>query len=145
MANFFISIKNILSEWLLKEDTDIYGESGNFGLKNARLIINLTKEFNEAQLTLRAMSLVYTTILSFVLLLAVNFSVLKSFGAHNKIELFLFNFITPLGPKGAEITETIIDFVNNVKVCALGSIGLIMLIYTVISLAQKGEEAFNSI
>ena len=89
------------------------------------------------------MSLVYTTLLAFVPLLAVSFSVLKAFGVHNQIEPLLFNFLKPLGPKGGEITQKIIVFVENVKVGVLGSIGIVMLIYTVVSLIQKIEDAFN--
>jgi membrane protein len=103
----------------------------------------LLRELIGGQLNLRAMSLVYTTLLSIVPLLAVSFSVLKGFGVHNQIEPMLYNFLEPLGPQGAEITEKIIYFVENVKVGVLGSIGFAMLIYTVIALVQKIEAAFN--
>ena len=68
---------------------------------------------------------------------------LKGFGVHNQIEPMLYNFLEPLGPQGAEITEKIIFFVENVKVGVLGSIGFAMLIYTVVALVQKIEAAFN--
>jgi len=103
----------------------------------------LFRELMGGQLNLRAMSLVYTTLLSIVPLLAVSFSVLKGFGVHNKIEPFLFNLLAPLGPKGAEVTQNIIGFVENVKVGVLGSLGFALLIYTVIALVQKIEAAFN--
>jgi len=103
----------------------------------------LLRELIGGQLNLRAMSLVYTTLLSIVPLLAVSFSVLKGFGVHNQIEPLLYNFLEPLGPQGAEITEKIIYFVENVKVGVLGSIGFGMLIYTVVALVQKIEAAFN--
>jgi membrane protein len=54
-------------------------------------------------------------------------------------------FLAPLGAKGEEITIKIIGFVENMKVGVLGSLGLAMLIYTVISVIQKIERAFNSI
>jgi membrane protein len=103
----------------------------------------LLRELLGGQLNLRAMSLVYTTLLSIVPLLAVSFSVLKGFGVHNQIEPLLYNFLEPLGPQGAEITEKIIYFVENVKVGVLGSVGFAMLIYTVVALVQKIEAAFN--
>ncbi len=103
----------------------------------------LLKELLGGQLNLRAMSLVYTTLLSIVPLLAVSFSVLKGFGVHNQIEPLLYNFLEPLGPQGAEITEKVIYFVENVKVGVLGSVGFALLIYTVIALVQKIEAAFN--
>jgi membrane protein len=109
----------------------------------SRVLQLLVKELMGGQLNLRAMSLVYTTLLSIVPLLAVSFSVLKGFGVHNKIEPLLYNLLAPLGPNGVEITDRIIGFVENVKVGVLGSIGVVLLIYTVIALLQKIESAFN--
>jgi membrane protein len=109
----------------------------------SRVLQLLIKELMGGQLNLRAMSLVYTTLLSIVPMLAVSFSVLKGFGVHNRIEPLLYNLLTPLGPNGVEITDRIISFVENVKVGVLGSIGIVLLIYTVIALLQKIESAFN--
>ena len=109
----------------------------------SRVLHLLIKELLGGQLNLRAMSLVYTTLLSIVPLFAVSFSVLKGFGVHNRVEPLLYNLLLPLGPKGVEITDNIIGFVENVKVGVLGSIGTVMLIYTVIALLQKIESAFN--
>lgn len=99
--------------------------------------------FFDSQLTLRAMSLVYTTLLSLVPLLAVSVSVLKGFGAHTQLELYLRNFLTPLGERGTDITQNIVHFVDNINSGLLGSVGMAMLLYTVISLMQKIEAAFN--
>jgi membrane protein len=101
------------------------------------------REISEGQLTLRAMSLVYTTLLSMVPLLALAFSVLKAFGAHNQLEPLLLSVLEPLGPQGVEVAENIIGFVDNMRVGVLGFIGLIFLLYTVIALVQKIESAFN--
>ena len=109
----------------------------------SRVLHLLMKELVGGQLNLRAMSLVYTTLLSIVPLLAVSFSVLKGFGVHNRIEPLLYNLLEPLGPNGVEITDRIIGFVENVKVGVLGSVGIVLLIYTVIALLQKIESAFN--
>jgi len=109
----------------------------------ARVVYVMFKELMGGQLNLRAMSLVYTTLLSLVPLLAVSFSVLKGFGVHNKIEPLLYNLLLPLGPNGVELTARIIGFVENVKVGVLGSVGFALLIYTVIALMQKIESAFN--
>lgn len=111
-----------------------------------RLVHNLTMTLAEGPMTLRAMSLVYTTLLSLVPLLAVSFSMLKALGVHNQIEPILSHVLQPLGPQGQqELTRYIITFVNNMKVSVLGFVGLAILIYTVVSLVQKVEEAFNYI
>lgn len=97
----------------------------------------------EGQLTMRAMSLVYTTMLAIVPMLALSFSILKGFGVHYQIEPLLNNFLAPLGPRAAEITENVKTFVEKTNGVALGSVGLALLIYTVISMVQKVEESVN--
>lgn len=96
-------------------------------------------------ITLRAMSLVYTTILSMVPLLAVSISVLKGFGVHGQLEPALANLLEPLGPQSGEISLRIVGFVENMKIGVLGALGLVLLIYTSISLILKIEAAFNYI
>ena len=103
----------------------------------------LIRDLMEGMINLRAMGLVYTTILALVPLLAVSFSVLKGFGVHNQVEPLLLNLLLPLGDKGIEITTKIIGFVENTKAGVLGSLGLALLLYTVISLIQKIEQSFN--
>jgi membrane protein len=105
----------------------------------------LGRDLMGGALTLRAMGLVYTTLLSFVPLLALSFSVLKGFGVHNQFEPMLATFLAPLGERGDEITQRILGFIENVNVGVLGAAGLGLLIYTVVSLMQKIEESFNFI
>lgn len=114
-------------------------------LKALRVVYVTLMDLVGGQISLRAMSLVYTTLLSIVPLLALSFSVLKAMGAHNELEPFLFQFLAPLGEQGAEIGNNIIGFIDNIKVGVLGSVGLGLLIYTVLSLVQKIENAFNMI
>lgn len=111
--------------------------------KLTRGLYVLIRDLNEGQLTLRAMSLVYTTLLSLVPLLAFSFSVLKGLGVHNRLEPMLFSALEYLGPRGEELAERIMGFVENVRADVLGSIGLALLIYLIISLIQKVEDSFN--
>jgi len=114
-------------------------------LQAGRIVERLADDIYHGQLNLYAMSLVYTTLLSIVPVLAVSFSVLKGFGVHNQLEPTLLAFLAPLGDKAAEVTAQIIGFVDNIQVGVLGALGLGILIYTVISLMQKVEAAFNYI
>jgi membrane protein len=108
-----------------------------------RMVYAVGRDLGEGQLTLRAMSLVYTTLLSVVPLLALSFSVLKGFGVHNQVRPTLLALLVPLGEKGVEITDQVIGFVNNIKVGVLGALGLGLLVYTVITLLQKIESSLN--
>lgn len=110
-----------------------------------RVIYAVARDVINGQLTLHAMSLVYTTLLSIVPLLALSFSVLKAMDVHQRIQPFLYQFFEPMGPQGIDMANKILEFVDNIKVGVLGSVGLALLIYTVISLVQKIEFAFNTI
>lgn len=108
-----------------------------------QIIMMVGRELMEGMITLRAMSLVYTTLLSIVPLLAVSISVLKGFGVHDQLEPALLRLLAPLGEKSDEISARIVEFVDNMRIGVLGALGLGLLIYTVISLIQKIEAAFN--
>ncbi len=108
-----------------------------------RILLLVGRDLARGMITLRAMSLVYTTLLSFVPLLAVSFSVLKGFGVHDQIEPFLMELLQPLGDKGAEIAQRIVGFVEQVNIRVLGALGVALLLYTVMSLIHKIEAAFN--
>ncbi|MCK9604994.1 MAG: YihY/virulence factor BrkB family protein [Methylomonas sp.] len=105
----------------------------------------LMREMDAGGLKERAKSLVYTSLLSLAPLLAVSFSILKGFGVHNQVEPLLSKFLEPLGEKGAEITDNVIFFVENIKVGVLGFLGFLLLFYTAISLLAQIEDCFNHI
>jgi len=105
----------------------------------------LAHDIWRGQLTLRAMSLVYTTLLSVVPLLALVFSVLKGLGYHRQLEPLLYQFLEPMGEKRFEFTAQIMRFVDNARGDVLGSLGVAFLLYTAISMVQKVEESFNMV
>lgn len=127
--------------WL--RDLAVMSRTKAAAVKLARFLWVLVRDLSDGQLTLRAMGLVYTTLLSLVPLLAFSFALLRAFGAHNQLEPFLNRLLVGLGERGPEITAQIIGFVDNIRVGLLGSVGLVILLYTVISLVQKIEDGFN--
>jgi len=112
-------------------------------IKTLRIFYGVIRDITGGLPSIRAMSLVYITLISLVPLLAVSFSVLKGFGVHNQLEPALINLLEPLGEKGLQLSQTIISFVDQVKVGVLGSIGLLVLIFSVLSLVKNIENAFN--
>lgn len=110
-----------------------------------RMFQVLIEDILTGDLRLRAMGLVYVSILSLVPFLAFAFSVLKGFGVQNRLQPLLADMFNPLGDKGPAIAAKVIDFVNNVKAGVLGTLGLVMLLYTVITLVRKVEQAFNHV
>jgi membrane protein len=111
----------------------------------ARILWVVGRDLVAGQANLRAMSLVYTTLLSIVPVLALTFAILKAFGIDDQIETLMLEFLAPMGEQGKEITSRVIEFVQQVNISVLGSVGLVFLIYTLISLIQKIQSAFNDI
>jgi len=116
-----------------------------FGLRVFQIGYAVSRDLTQGQLSLRAMSLVYYTVIAFIPLLALTFSVLKGLGAHNAMEPALLNLLSPLGERSAEVTRNIIIFVENVRVDVLGFVSFGVLLYTVLNMMQKIEAAFNFI
>lgn len=108
-----------------------------------RFLYAIVRDVISGNFTLRAAGLVYVTILSVVPMLAIVFSILKGFGVHRQLKPLLYNFLAPLGDKGAELTEQVIGFVDNVQGNVLAGAGIILLFFTTISMAQKVEDSFN--
>ena len=129
--------------WSSRFDTRAGWKTGV--IRMVRLALVLARDLTYGQLTLRATGLVFTTLLSLVPLLALSFSVLKAFGVYNQIDPILLRFLAPLGEKSVDVSKWIIKFIENLNVKVLGSIGLALLIYTVVSLMQKIEESVNFI
>ncbi len=103
----------------------------------------LVRDLLTGELNLRAMGLVYTTLLSLVPLVAFAFAVLKGLGVHRDLEPLLFEFLRPIGERAGELTTQIMGFVEKVRGGVLGSLGLAFLLYTVVTTIQKLEGAFN--
>src|SRR5882724_8539630 len=70
----------------------------------------ILEEVISGDLRMRAMGLVYMSILSLVPFMAFAFSVLKGLGFQNKLQPMLVDMFDPLGPRGAEIAGKVIDF-----------------------------------
>ena len=134
-----------LSKKLWGTDLASPGTRKSCRIKFLRLLYVLLLELSDERIALRAMGLVYITLLSIVPLLAVSFSVLKAFGVHTKFEIFLYYLLEPLGEKGVDLSLKVIGFVENINVNVLGSLGLALLVYTVMSQIQKVESALNEI
>lgn len=131
--------------WLWQHDKENNPVYIRFFWHLSRIIFAVVRDVINGHITLHAMSLVYTTLLSIVPLLALSFSVLKGLGAHNDLEPLLRQLMQPLGAQGEDIVTNVLGFVDNIKVGVLGSLGLGVLVFTVISLIQKVERSFNEI
>ena len=103
----------------------------------------IVRDWLAGDLSVRAMSLAYTTLLSLVPLMVFSFSILKGLGARSDLRYILQEFLRPMGSAADQLTESVLQFVTNMRGDVLGAIGLAFLTYTVISTIQKVEASFN--
>jgi membrane protein len=108
-----------------------------------RYLYALLRDMSQGGLGLRTMSLVYSTLFALVPIVAVAFAVLKAFGYDRQLEPVLFEFLKPLGDQAYVVTSRIMGFVANVQGTVLGTIGIVFLIYSVVTMIQKVEQALN--
>lgn len=134
-----------LEQWMWQSEAKTKTHTGKFLFHSARILFAVMRDIFKGDITLHAMSLVYTTLLSIVPFLALTFSVLKAFGVHNRLEPILLTWLAPLGSQGPVVIDNMLNAIDNMKVGILGSVGLALLIYMVISLIQKVERSFNEV
>ncbi|MCC6172527.1 MAG: YihY/virulence factor BrkB family protein [Gammaproteobacteria bacterium] len=101
------------------------------------------RDLSRGQVNLRAMGLVYATLLSLIPLLAFSFAILKVFGAHRDLEPIVLEFFRPVGDSAAQLTARVMQFADNVSSGIVGSVGLALLLWTLIGTIQKIEDSFN--
>ncbi len=130
-------------ERMLFDRHDLPVKPANWLLDLLRYPFALIRDLLTGDLNLRAMSLVYTTLLSLVPLIAFAFAILKGLGVHRELEPLIFEFLRPIGVRADELTAQMMTFVENVSGGVLGSVGLAFLLYTVVATIQKLESAFN--
>ena len=104
----------------------------------------VVRDLARGEINLRAMGLVYTTLLSLIPLLAFSFAILKMFGGHRDLEPIVYEFFRPVGGAGAtELTARVVQFANHVSSGVVGSVGLALLAWTLVGTIKKVEDSFN--
>lgn len=91
---------------------------------------------------LRASALTYATLLSIVPLLALMFSLIKGFGGQNVLEPLLYRIFTH---GSEEAIGAILSYIENTNFRRLGTVGLVILVVTVLTLLSNIEKSFNHI
>jgi membrane protein len=135
--------------WLTRVEDGLFLRSREMGppwgalLRFVRYPAALLRDWLRGAISVQAMSLAYTTLLSLVPLMVFSFAILKGLGARGDLRFILHEFFLPLGNASEQLTETVMQFVTNMRGDLLGSIGLAFLVYTVITTIQKVEASFN--
>jgi membrane protein len=104
----------------------------------------VVRDLARGEINLRAMGLVYTTLLSLIPLLAFSLSILRIFGGHRDIEPIVYEFFRPVGGAAAtELTGRVVQFAHRVSSGVVGSVGLALLAWTLVGTIKKVEDSFN--
>jgi len=110
-------------------------------LKSLQFVTAVVREFFADNCLLHASALAFTTILSFVPLLAVMFALLKGFGAEIELEILILNHLA-LGSE--EAVDAIFTYISNTNMAKLGTFGVIFLLITVLTLLNSIEKSFEA-
>src|ERR1019366_4826872 len=109
----------------------------------ARYPYALLRDLAGGRLNLHAVGLVYASVLAIIPLLAVSIGILASFHAQGVLEPLVREFFAPMGSAADELTARVMQFANKVRGGLVGSVGLALLIWTLISTMKKVEDGFN--
>jgi membrane protein len=103
----------------------------------------ILRDLIDSELTLRATSLVYITLLALIPLIALAFALLKAFGAQSELEPFLLEFFRPVGIGGPELVHRLMQFAEGVNVSLVGVFGLALLLWTLVGTVNRVEDSLN--
>lgn len=103
----------------------------------------VVRDLSRGQINLRAMGLVFTTLLSLIPLIAFAFAILKVFGAHRDLEPIVYEFFRPLGAEARDLTSRVMQFADRVSSGLVGAVGFALLLWTLLGTIKKVEDSLN--
>jgi membrane protein len=140
--SLWIRVQRLPDRLLFGPDSE---RPGTVGLlrRLARYPYALLRDLAGGKLNLHAIGLVYASVLAIVPLLAFSFGILAGFHAQGVLEPLVHDFFGPMGSAADELTARVMEFANKVRGGLVGSVGLALLIWTLISTMKKVEDGFN--
>jgi membrane protein len=122
------------------------GKPGRLGvvLRVLRYPYAVLRDLTQGEISLRAMGLVYTTLLSLIPLVAFTLEILKIFGARRELEPIVYEFFSPVGEQGArQLTLAVMQFADRASTRLVGTVGFALLAWTLIGTVKRVEDSFN--
>ena len=118
---------------------------GLWSVKTLKIINLSIRSFLDRDLQIRAGALTYNTVLAVVPALAMLFAIARGFGFQNLMQSELFRYF----PAQRQALETALEYVDNYLAHAsqgmFVGIGLIFLLWTLVSLMSNVEDTFNHV
>jgi membrane protein len=135
-------LQRLTDQWLFGPEAELPGAGGRLR-RWARYPYALLRDLAGGKLNLHAIGLVYASVLAIIPLLAFSFGLLAAFHAQGVLEPLVRDFFAPMGDAADELSRRVMQFANNVRGGLVGSVGLALLIWTLISTMKKVEDGFN--
>jgi membrane protein len=168
------SIMNRLQVWADLQENQPAGPQKNLQTL-VRVFLITAREFHKNELALRASSLTFAVLFSLVPVLAMSTALVKGVGGNNHLRQVVYNYIDTLEqntavststqaatkpvPEASDIHDTtttltthlrsaadnLFDYVDKTDFTALGSIGVLIMLITIIMVFDTIEKAMNTI
>ena len=145
LQTFIAQIRTGVNDYLWQQSSPDLPLWKRFTLRSSQIVVAIVRDLLQGQLSLRAMSLVFTTVIGFFPLLALTFAVLKGLGVHNALEPTLLALLQPLGDDANGFTTEILRYVDAIQVELIGITSVGLLLYFVLDMMRKIESSFNYI
>src|SRR5256884_5077928 len=114
------------------------------GLRVLRYPYAVVRDLARGEINLRAMSLVYTTLLSLIPLLAFSFAVLKIFGGRRDLEPIVYELFRPVGGAAAQgVSPRVLQLGSHRSRGAGGAPGPGPPAWALLGTPQKGQDRLN--
>ena len=105
----------------------------------------LFRDFRKNNLPLHAAALTNITVMSMIPTLAFIFALAKGLEIHGKLKEATTQSLSQMPPKAQEVVNQIFDLIENTNFQALGTIGILVTLFTALSMMSKIENSFNII
>ena len=124
----------------------VWHDTSNSWKVNAVKIANLSvRSFMDRNLQMRAGSLTYNTVLALVPALAMLFAIARGFGFQNLLQGQLMNHFPTQRQALSEALTYVDNYLSQASQGAFFGIGLVLLLWTLLSLMNNVEDAFNGV
>jgi membrane protein len=117
----------------------------SFFIKQLRIITLSIKGFNDDNCTVKASALTYYMLFAIVPLLALLFAISKGFGLQQKLETYLLHDFSQYKSILIQAFQYADKMLQTTQGGIIAGIGIVLLIYTVLSLLSSIENSFNEI
>ena len=109
-------------------------------------VVNLSvRSFMDRDLQMRAGSLTYNTVLALVPALAMIFAIARGFGFQNLLQGQLMNYFPAQRQALSQALSYVENYLSQTSQGAFIGIGLVVLLWTLLSLMNNVEDAFNGV